>query len=111
MKFYFTYILQCSDNSYYTGMTNDLERRLVQHNEGIKKDCYTFKRRPVELKWYLQCTNPTEAIKIEKQIKGWSRRKKTALIEEDWDNLVEFSKNYSEYGHPDSRKPSSNDCD
>ena len=107
MKFYFTYIVECADRSYYTGMTNDLERRLVQHNEGIKKDSYTFKRRPVELKWYLQFTNPTEAIKIEKQIKGWSRRKKAALIEENWQDLVKFSKNYTEYGHPDTRKPSS----
>lgn len=88
-------------------MTNDIERRLVQHNEGMKKDCYTFKRRPVELKWYLQCTNPTEAIKIEKQIKGWSRKKKTALIEENWQDLVKFSKNYTEYGRPGSSKPSS----
>ncbi|SRX52523.1 hypothetical protein AEQU1_00388 [Aequorivita sp. CIP111184] len=88
-------------------MTNDMERRLVQHNEGMKKDCYTFKRRPVELKWYLQCTNPTEAIKIEKQIKGWSRRKKMALIEENWQDLVKFSKNYTEYGRPDLSKPSS----
>ncbi|WP_111878352.1 GIY-YIG nuclease family protein [Aequorivita sp. CIP111184] len=107
MRFYFTYILECSDKSYYTGMTNDMERRLVQHNEGMKKDCYTFKRRPVELKWYLQCTNPTEAIKIEKQIKGWSRRKKMALIEENWQDLVKFSKNYTEYGRPDLSKPSS----
>ncbi|MDN3723012.1 GIY-YIG nuclease family protein [Aequorivita sp. SDUM287046] len=106
MKFYFTYILQCSDNSYYTGMTNDLERRLEQHNEGKKRDCYTFNRRPVELKWYIQCTNPTEAIKIEKQIKGWSRRKKTSLIQENWQDLIKFSKNYTEYGHPDSRESS-----
>ena len=92
-------------------MTNDLERRLVQHNEGIKKDCYTFKRRPVVLKWHLQCTNPTEAIKVEKQIKGWSRRKKTALIEENWQDLIEFSKNYTEYRHPDKRNPSSTGSD
>ncbi len=103
MKFYYTYILLCSDKSYYTGMTNDLERRLTEHQAGKKRDCYTFKRRPVELKWFVQCTNPSEAIKIEKQIKGWSHRKKTALIEENWQDLVEFSKNYNEYGHPDSR--------
>jgi|26BtaG_2_1085354.scaffolds.fasta_scaffold00006_139 putative endonuclease len=111
MKSYFTYIVLCSDNSYYTGMTNDLERRLTQHNDGLKRDCYTYKRRPVELKWYLQFTNPTEAIKIEKQIKGWSWRKKTALIEENWNDLVEFSKNYSEYGHPDKREGSSTGSD
>jgi putative endonuclease len=46
----------------------------------------------------LQCTNPNEAITIEKQIKGWSRKKKKALIEENWEDLVKFSKNYSEFG-------------
>ena len=107
MKFYFTYILLCADNSNYTGMTNDLERRIIQHNDGLKKDCYTYKRRPVELKWYLECTNPSDAIKIEKQIKGWSRKKKIALIQENWQDLIEFSKNYTEYGNPDSRDLSS----
>lgn len=95
MRFYFVYILLCSDGTYYTGMTNDMERRLDQHNNG-KKGAYTYNRRPVILKWYLQCTNPSEAIKIEKQIKGWSHRKKEALINENWENLIEFSKNYNE---------------
>ncbi|WP_317169113.1 GIY-YIG nuclease family protein [Flavivirga algicola] len=62
-----------------------------------------FLRRPIELKWYLQCTSPSEAIKIEKQIKGWSRRKKEALINDNWEDLIEFSKNYTEYKHPDNR--------
>lgn len=104
MKFYFVYILLCSDKTYYTGMTNDLERRLTQHKSGYKKDAYTFSRRPIELKWHLQCTNPSETILIEKQIKGWSQRKKVALINENWDDLVEFSKNYTEYGHPNNRE-------
>ncbi|WP_242130724.1 GIY-YIG nuclease family protein [Aestuariivivens marinum] len=111
MKFYYVYILICSDNTYYTGMTNDLERRLNQHHQGYKIDGYTFSRRPVELKWYLQCTNPSEAIEIEKQIKGWSHKKKEALINENWNDLVEFSKNYSEYGHPDNRDKSSTSSD
>ena len=80
-------------------MTNDLERRLTQHKSGYKKDGYTATRLPVELKWYVQCTNPSEAIKIEKQIKGWSHRKKAALIDENWQDLVLFSKNYKEYGN------------
>ncbi len=77
-------------------MTNDLERRVSQHKSGYKKDSYTATRLPVKLPWYLQCENPKEAIKIEKQIKGWSQRKKRALINENWDDLVEFSKNYKE---------------
>ena len=111
MKFYYVYILLCADNTYYTGMTNDLERRLNQHQQGYQIDGYTFSRRPVELKWYLRCANPSEAIEIEKQIKGWSHKKKEALINENWNDLVEFSKNYSEYGHPDDRDKSSTGSD
>ena len=84
-------------------MTNDLERRFAQHQSGYRKGSYTHLRRPLVLKWHLQCTNPSEAIKIEKQIKGWSHKKKKALIEENWTNLVEFAKNYTEYGHPYDR--------
>lgn len=92
MKFYYVYIILCSDGTFYTGMTNDLERRLNQHIIGYKKDGYTFSRRPLKLKWSLQCTNPSEAIKIEKQIKGWSHRKKQALIDEDWTTWLSFQK-------------------
>lgn len=84
-------------------MTNDIERRLIQHQSGSGKFHYTSSRLPVKLVWCLQCTNPSEAINIEKQIKGWSKRKKEALIKENWQDLVEFSKNYTEYGHPDNR--------
>ena len=104
MKFYYVYILLCSDDTFYTGMSNDLERRVSQHKSGYKKDSYTYAKRPVELKWHLQLTDPSEAIKYEKQIKGWSHRKKEALIQENWDDLVEFSKNYKEYGNRIKRK-------
>ena len=79
-------------------MTNNLERRISQHKSGYRKDGYTYSRRPIELKWYLQCTNPSESIRFEKQIKGWSQRKKEALINENWKDLIKFSKNYTEYG-------------
>ena len=105
------YILLCCDGSYYTGSTIDLERRINQHKSGYKKDSYTFSKRPIELKWHLQCTNPSEAIKIEKQIKGWSHRKKEALINENWKDLVEFSKNYTEYGDPVNGDKSSTSSD
>ncbi len=77
-------------------MTNDLERRLNQHQAGLRKDAYTAIRLPVKLKWFLKCTNPSEAIKIEKQIKGWSHRKKQALIDKNWEDLISFSKNYGQ---------------
>jgi putative endonuclease len=49
MKYYHVYILQCSDGSFYTGITNDIERRLIEHESGENKNSYTFKRRPVTL--------------------------------------------------------------
>ncbi|MGJ8746114.1 GIY-YIG nuclease family protein [Polaribacter sp.] len=96
MRIYYVYILLCSDNSFYTGMTNDLERRLLEHKSGKSKDSYTFSRRPIVLKWYLECSDSRDAIQYEKKIKGWSHRKKQALIEENWSDLVTFSKNYSQ---------------
>ncbi len=101
MKLYFVYLLKCKDNSFYTGFTNDLDRRLYEHNAGLSKEAYTYNKRPVELVWFEMFTEPTQAILIEKKIKGWSRRKKQALIDEDWDKLVRFSKNYTEFGKED----------
>jgi putative endonuclease len=98
MRFYYVYIVKCKDDSYYTGITNSIDRRLYEHNSGIKPDSYTYSRRPVVLVWFESFTDPTQAIMIEKKIKGWSRRKKEALIIEDWDKLVQYSKNYTEFG-------------
>ncbi|ASV30625.1 GIY-YIG nuclease family protein [Maribacter cobaltidurans] len=98
MKFYYVYILKCSDSTLYTGVTNDLDKRVIQHQNGFRKDSYTYLRRPVKLVWQIQCENPSEAIKIEKQIKGWSHRKKQALINENWSDLIKFSKNYTQFG-------------
>lgn len=111
MKTYFTYILECSDGSFYTGITNNLERRLQEHNEGINKGCYTFKRRPVEIKWYNEFRRPMEAIRLEKQIKRWSRKKKIALIEGRNHDLIALSKNYTEYGKPDPNETFSKNSD
>jgi len=98
MKQYYVYIVKCNDESFYIGITNNLERRIYEHNIGLKEDCYTFKRRPITLKWFEVFTEPNQAIAIEKQLKGWSRRKKIALIEENWDKLIEYSKNYTQFG-------------
>ena len=98
MKFYYTYIVKCIDNSYYTGITNNLERRIYEHNADKISNAYTFKRRPVVLVWFESFTDVNLAIITEKKIKGWSKKKKEALINEDWDKLIRFSKNYTEYG-------------
>ena len=52
MKLYIVYILQCRDGSYYVGVTSNLDERLKQHKSGVFPEAYTFKRRPVELKWF-----------------------------------------------------------
>ena len=80
MKEYYVYILLCSDNSYYTEVTNNIEERLKQHQQGVSLTAYTFKRRPVELVYQHAFGEVTDAIKAEKQIQGWSRKKKSALI-------------------------------
>jgi tRNA/rRNA methyltransferase len=80
---FFTYILRCSDQSYYTGHTDDLERRMAQHLDGTLGG-YTHDRRPVELVWADEFPTREEALRAELQIKGWSRAKKEALIRRDW---------------------------
>lgn len=99
MKTYYVYILKCSDDSYYTGFTNDIERRLNEHISGKNKDSYTYDKRPITLMWFETFNDVLNAIETEKKIKGWSRRKKEALINQDWDKLVEYSKNYTEFGN------------
>ncbi|WP_269937026.1 GIY-YIG nuclease family protein [Arthrobacter sp. HY1533] len=74
------YILRCSDGSYYVGSTIDLERRLVQHNAG-EGAAYTRHRLPVTLVWAQQYDRVDTAFALEKQIQGWSRAKREALIE------------------------------
>ncbi len=92
MKSYFVYILKCNDKSYYTGITNNLEKRIVEHNFGYDKNSYTYNRRPVEIVYSEYFTDATTAIQREKQIKGWSRAKKEALIAGNFDEIVRLSK-------------------
>ena len=89
---YCVYILECSDGFYYTGVTNNLERRLWEHNTGFNEGCYTYSRRPLQLRYYESTHDIKQAILREKQIKGWSRKKKEALFNEDWALLKELSK-------------------
>ena len=86
------YILRCSDNTYYTGMTSNLEQRLQEQQEGKHSNCYTYKRRPVELAWAQEFDNTHDAILWERRIHGWSRKKKEALMEEDWDLIQKLAK-------------------
>jgi predicted GIY-YIG superfamily endonuclease/glycine/D-amino acid oxidase-like deaminating enzyme len=88
---YTIYILQCSDKSYYTGLTNDLEKRIWQHETGFFPTCYTFKRRPVKLMWHTFVETAEEGNAMERQIKGWSRKKKEALMNDDINELKRLS--------------------
>jgi len=92
MKSYYVYILQCSDNSFYTGVTNDIEKRFYEHQEGLIEGCYTHNKRPAKLMHVEEFADILEAINREKQIKGWTREKKKALYNGDYERLVGLSK-------------------
>jgi tRNA/rRNA methyltransferase len=83
---FWAYILRCSDGSYYTGHTDDLEGRIAGHQSGLIPG-YTQERRPVELVWSQEFAGRGEALAAERQVKGWSRAKKEALIRGDWDAI------------------------
>jgi predicted GIY-YIG superfamily endonuclease len=88
----FVYIVRCSDGSYYVGNTRgSLETRIGQHNAGTFGG-YTSARRPVELVFSAEFDLLTEAFSAERQIKGWSRAKKEALIRGDYDALHELAR-------------------
>jgi putative endonuclease len=84
------YILRCSDNSYYVGSTNNLELRISQHQEGLGSQ-YTRNRLPVELIYTEEFQTVAEAFYREKQIQGWSKCKREALIKGLFDQLKVFS--------------------
>ena len=88
----YVYILKCLDGSYYTGVTSNLEQRIFQHETAFYPDCYTASRRPIELVFYAEFTDINLAIEKEKQIKKWSRAKKEALINDDYDSLPNLAK-------------------
>ena len=85
MSFY-AYILRCSDDSYYAGHTDNLEHRMGQHDRG-ELTGYTQNRRPVTLMWSQDFPSRLEALEAERQIKGWTRAKKEALIAGDWEAI------------------------
>jgi putative endonuclease len=90
----FTYILECADGSYYVGSTFDLNRRLVQHSEGSGAR-YTARRRPVRLVWSAEFASVRDAYLLEKQIQGWSRAKRQALIEGRFEDLPALARGRS----------------
>ena len=92
MKLSYVYILKCSDKTYYTGITSNIEKRMFEHNQGKHRDSYTYSRRPISLVFFAEFTDINLAIQTEKQIKKWSKAKKEALINNEFDKLTNLAK-------------------
>ncbi|WP_321296297.1 GIY-YIG nuclease family protein [Marinifilum fragile] len=94
----YTYILQCKDGAYYTGSTRNLDKRLEEHMLGLGSN-FTKKHLPVKLLYFEEFDRIDDAFYREKQIKGWSRKKKEALINNQKDALKVFAacKNKTHY--------------
>ena len=87
MKSYYVYILLCSDGLTYTGITDNIDRRVAEHQNGLIKTAFTYRRRPVKLILQQEFHDVLEAIYFEKKIKKWSAQKKLALANGDLDLL------------------------
>jgi tRNA/rRNA methyltransferase len=109
---FWAYILRCADGTYYTGHTDDLERRVGQHQTGEVAG-YTHDRRPVELMWSQDFGTRLEALAAETQVKDWSRKKKEALFRDDWDavSAARKSREASRYGLSTSSIPTPDEQD
>ena len=99
----YMYILECSDGSYYTGSTNDLDLRLKQHQGGEGAN-HTKKRLPVKLLYCEEYQRIDDAFYREKQVQGWGRDKKEVLMKGDNQMLPELSKNYTQHPRDIFRK-------
>jgi putative endonuclease len=92
MKKYYVYILKCSDETYYVGITSRIKERFIEHQSGKHPESYTSSRRPVDLVFYAEFSDVKIAISKEKQIKRWSRVKKEALINGKFELLPNLAK-------------------
>ena len=92
----YMYILLCNDDSYYTGSTLNLEKRLWEHQNGLGAN-YTKNRLPIKLIYSEEYERVDDAFTREKQVQGWGREKKGALIKEKFDILPELSINYTQF--------------
>ena len=93
----YMYILKCSDGSYYTGSTKNLEKRLWEHQNGLGAN-YTKKHLPVKLAYCEEYDRVDHAFYREKQVQGWSRKKKEALINGEFEKLPVLARNYTQFG-------------
>lgn len=98
----YVYILKCADGSYYTGSTRSLQKRLAEHHAGEGAN-HTKKRLPVELVYFEEYDRMDVAFYREKQIQGWSRKKKEALINGEYDDLKRLAKKIWRKSHASVR--------
>ncbi len=91
MNHFFVYILKCSNGRFYTGHTDNLELRLSEHKQRKDPKCYTATRLPIQLVFHAVFESREAAFNAEMKIKGWSREKKEALINGDWEELKRLS--------------------
>jgi putative endonuclease len=92
LKYLYVYILECADESFYIGVTNDVGRRFIEHVNGIHEKSYTYCRRPLKLVFCRQFDSPMNAIRYEKQIMRWTKAKKQTLINGEFELLDELAK-------------------
>ncbi len=92
----YMYILECSSGLYYTGSTKNIEKRLAEHQAGLGSN-FTRKHLPVKLVYVERYDNIEDAYRREKQVQGWSRKKKNTLINGKSELLPELSKNYTQF--------------
>ena len=89
---FYVYILLCSDHTYYAGHTADLEKRLSEHASSVMPNSYTSTRKPFRLVYIATFSERDQAKEAEYQIKRWTRKKKEALIAENWEALAMYAK-------------------
>lgn len=95
---FWVYILKYNDGSYYTGHTDNLEKRINLHKSG-ECACYTASRLPLDLAWSQEFNSREEALSAERQIKGWNRKKKEAMMRGDWTEVSRLAQNKSPRGN------------
>ena len=85
------YILKCINGAYYVGHTDNIDKRMSEHNLGLISGCYTKNKWPLELVYLEVFSTRDDAFHAERQVKGWSRKKKEAFIQSDWDKIKELN--------------------
>ena len=104
---FWIYILKCADGSYYTGHTDNLDDRIAKHDAGAIPTCYTYTRRPLHLVFTQPCSTREQALAAERQIKGWSRARKEAMMRGDWAEVSRLARGKNPVSdHPSSAHPS-----